>query len=317
MRLAFFGTPESAVPTLEAVVAAGHEVSHVVTRPDRPIGRSRHPQPPPIKRAALRHGLTIDQPEKIRRREFCEILRRSELDVLVVVAYGKILPRRVLDTGRLGAVNVHFSKLPAYRGAAPVQWALAEGRTMSGVTTMLMNERLDEGDILLARDVAILPGEHAPALTERLAVTGAELLVRTLAELESRLLTPRPQDHDVATYAPILRREDGRADFSLPATLVEGRVRGFDPWPGVWAERRGRRLRIVEAVALGDGTDAGPEGRVLDVDGDAAIVACGHGTTLAIRAVQFEGRRVLSVREAVNGRQLEVGDILEREADTA
>ncbi len=317
MKLVFFGTPESAVPTLEAIVAAGHEITRVVTRPDRPVGRSRRPQPPPVKRAAIRHGLTIEQPEKIRRAEFRQTLERSEPDLLVVVAYGKILPRRVLDTGPLGAVNVHFSLLPAYRGAAPVQWTLAEGNTSTGVTTMLMNERLDEGDILLTEELAILPGEHAPALTARLAVSGASLLVRTLAALESGSLAPRPQDHDAASYAPILRRENGRADFSLPARLVEGRVRGFDPWPGVWSARNGRRLRIVEAVAQGEGGEAAPAGRVLGLDGDAAIVACGHGTTLAIRAVQFEGRRVLSVREAVNGRQLEVGDTLESTAETA
>ncbi|MDX1388767.1 MAG: methionyl-tRNA formyltransferase [Acidobacteriota bacterium] len=317
MRLVFFGTPESAVPTLEASVAAGHEIARVVTRPDRPVGRSRRPQPPPVKSAALRHGLTIEQPEKIRGHGFRETLASCAPDVLVVVAFGKILPRRLLDTGRLGAVNVHFSKLPAYRGAAPVQWALAEGNTTTGVTTMLMNERLDEGDILLTEDVAIHPGEHAPALTARLAATGATLLVRTLDGLGSGSLTPRPQDHDAASYAPILRREDGRADFSLPARLVEGRVRGFDPWPGVWAERRGRRLRLVEAVDHGDGSADGPDGRVLAVENDAAIVACGHGTTLAIRAVQFEGRRVLTVREAVNGRQLEVGDTLEPAAARA
>lgn len=178
----------------------------------------------------------------------------------------------------------------------------------------MMNDKLDEGDILLVEEVAIRPAEHAPALTARLASSGAALLLRTL---ETGSITPEPQDHAAASYAPLLTREDGRADFSLPAVQVEGRVRGFDPWPGVWATRRGRRLRIVDAVASPEPVPPGGEGRVLGVVGDAAIVACGQGTALAIRAIQFEGRRVTGIGAAINGRQLEVGDVFEREPETA
>jgi methionyl-tRNA formyltransferase len=316
VKLTFFGTPNSAVPTLDALVAAGHEVSRVVTRPDRPVGRSRKPQPPPVKRAAVGHGLTVDQPEKVRGRGFCEALAASEPDLLVVVAYGKILPRRVLDAGRLGAVNVHFSLLPKYRGAAPVQWALARCETKTGVTTMMMSEKMDEGDLLLQDAIEIGDNEHAPALTERLAASGAALLVRTLAGLEAGSIVPAPQDEAAATYAPMLRREDGLADFSLPAPHLAGRIRGFDPWPGVWATAGRRRLRLVEARTASARTHDGRPGRILGIDDERALVACGQGSVLAVSVVQPEGRRAMTVPEAVNGRQIRPGDVFETEAET-
>lgn len=316
MKLTFFGTPESAVPTLDAIVAAGHEVSRVVTRPDRPVGRSRKPQPPPVKRAAIGHGLVVDQPEKVRRAAVYDALAAAEPDLLVVVAYGKILPRRILDIARLGAVNVHFSLLPRYRGAAPVQWALAGCERATGVTTMLMNEKMDEGDLLLQDVVEIGEREHAPALTGRLAGIGATLLVRTLERLATGSIDPTPQDAAAATYAPMLRREDGVADFSLAAAHLAGRIRGFDPWPGVWAAARRRRLRLVEAEAAPAKTHDGPTGRILGIEDDRAMIACGGGSVLAVSVIQPQGRRAVTVPEAVSGRQIQPGDVLETEAET-
>jgi methionyl-tRNA formyltransferase len=314
VRGVFLGTPPNAVPTLEALVSAGHDVALVVTRPDRPARRSAKPRPPAIKEAARRIGLEIAQPEKIREPAFLDRLTRAAPDVLVVVAYGKILPRAVLEIPRLAPINVHFSLLPRYRGAAPVQWALANGDPTTGVTTMVMNEGLDEGDVLLQEEIDVEPHEHAPGLMSRLSEVGARLLCRTLDELEGGRIEPRPQDPDAATRAPMLRREDGVADFDLTAREIEGRIRGFDPWPGVWARCRGRRIRLVDARALGDEATSEPPGRVLELRGDVLATACGRGTLLAIRAVQPEGRRVQGARDAVNGRLVLPGDDLDGEA---
>ena len=310
MRAVFLGTPSCAVPTLEALIGAGHTVPLVVTQPDRPAGRSRAPRPSAVKAAAERLHLQLVQPVKIRTATFLESLRAAEPDVLVVVAYGRILPRAVLEVPGLAPVNVHFSLLPRYRGAAPVQWALANGDLSTGVTTLRISAGLDEGDIFLQREVAIENGEHTPALLGRLADVGAELLSDTLERLAAGDLTPRLQDPDRATHAPSLKREDGVADFSLSAGQIEGRVRGFDPWPGVWALRGGKRVRIVEAEAVPGASVSEPPGRVLALEGPVLGVACGGGTVLAIRAVQPEGRRVLASRDAVNGRQLMPGDDL-------
>jgi len=311
VRAIFLGTPPSAVPTLEAMVEAGHVVARVVTRPDRPAGRSGAARAPAVKVAGERLGIEVAQPASIRTPEFAQSLRAADPDVLVVVAYGRILPRAILDAARIAPVNVHFSLLPRYRGAAPVQWALAAGETDTGVTTMRMSEGLDEGDVLLQEAVRIEPQEHAPALLERLSGIGAGLLIRTLDGLARGTLAPRPQDPSHASYAPILKPEDGVADFARTAREIEGRVRGFDPWPGVWARRGGRRVRIVEARAVECALVTEPSGRVLALEDDTLLVACGAGTVLAVRAIQPEGRRVLSARDAVNGRQLLPGDDLD------
>ena len=313
MRGVFLGTPSIAVPTLEALVSAGHDVALVVTRPDRPAHRSATPQAPAVKKAATRLGLQVSQPEKVRDRKFRESLEQVAPDVLVVVAYGKILPRTVLEIPRLAPINVHFSLLPGYRGAAPVQWALARGETTTGVTTMVMSEGLDEGDVLLQQEVAIEPAEHAPRLLDRLAEIGGPLLCRTLDGLRDGTVKRRPQDAAAATLAPMLRVEDGVADFALTATEIEGRVRGFDPWPGVWTRCRGKRVRIVEAAATEGETTPESCGHVIELKDDALTVACGKGTILAIRAVQPEGRRAQSARDAVNGRQILPGDDLGHE----
>jgi len=313
VRIVFLGTPVVAVRSLQAIHAAGHEVPLVVTRPDRPRGRSGRALPPPVKSAAVELGLEILQPARVRGATFVEELRRCEPRVLVVVAYGRILPEAVLAVAPAGAINVHFSLLPKYRGAAPVQWALAHGERVTGVTTMQVVEELDAGDVLLQRELRIESGEHAPDLERRLSVLGAELLVDTLTRLDAGKLDPVPQDPALATHAPLLRADHGAIDPGLEAHEIEGRIRGFDPWPGAWVVRAGRRLRLVEAVDTGRVAEGSPPaGQILGVANEAILLACGGGSVLCVRRVQPAGRRVMLARDAVNGRQLAIGDRLER-----
>lgn len=306
------GTPESAVLALDAILVEGHDVALVVTRPDRPVGRKKAPQPPPVKAFAISRGLRLIQPDNARTPEFLEAVVGAAPDVLAVVAYGRILTRGVLSAARHGAVNLHFSLLPALRGAAPVQWALARGESVTGVTTFRIDEGLDTGDVLGQRQLAIAPGEHAPALIARLAVTGAALLVETLGGLAAGSIRQTPQDHDRATAAPMLAAHDGLWDPSWTARELEGRVRGFDPWPGVWAARYGKRLRIVGSHALPDATAEGLPGTVLALDGEGVRLSCALGTVAVVRSVQPDGGRVMRAREAINGRLLCPGDRIER-----
>jgi len=306
------GTPDAAVLALDAILVAGHDVALVVTRPDRPVGRKKSPQPPPVKSLASSRGLRLIQPDNVRSPEFLEAIVESTPDVLAVVAFGRILPRRVLDAARHGAVNLHFSLLPAYRGAAPVQWALARGEDVTGVTTFRIDEGLDTGDVLGQRNVAIAPGEHAPELLARLAATGATLLVETLDGLAAGSMRPTPQRHDRATTAPMLTPAEGMWDPSWSARELEGRVRGFDPWPGVWGALAGKRLRIVDAHALPDTIAEADPGTVLGLHGEGVRLSCGGGTVAVLDSVQPDGGRVMRAREAVNGRLLRPGDRIER-----
>lgn len=311
MKAVFLGTPETAVPSLRALLEAGVRVPLVVTQPDRPRGRSGLPRASAVKQCAVEAGLPVVQPSRVRRPEFVSALAEQRPDLLVVVAYGRILPLPVLEVGRLGAVNLHFSMLPAYRGAAPVQWALARGETSTGVTTMRINERLDEGDILLQREVTIRTGEHAPSLGDRLARVGADLLVRTLEGLERGTVVPQPQDPSLASHAPLLRREDGEIDPSMPATEIEGRIRGFDPWPGVWLRVGRRRIRLLAGEAAGGPPVHESPGTVIGPRDGGVALACGLGSLLVLRRVQAEGRRPVDARDALHGRLLVAGDRLE------
>jgi methionyl-tRNA formyltransferase len=312
VKVVFMGTPETALPALDAILAAGHVVPLVVTQPDRPVGRSKSPRPPPVKTFALARGLSVIQPFKVRTVEFHHAIVAACPDVLAVVAYGRILPRPVLEAAPHGAINLHFSLLPAYRGAAPVQWALARAESETGVTTFRLDEGLDTGELLAQRPVSIEPGERAPALLGRLAIAGAPLLVETLAGLATGTLTPVRQDERRATLAPILTRHDGDWDPAWTASELAGRVRGFDPWPGVWAVRSGKRLRIVEARAESAMTTGASAGTIVELDGEAVRIACGGGTSVLVGQVQPEGGRSMSARAAVNGRLLLPGDRLER-----
>ncbi len=250
MKLVFCGTPEFAVGTLEAVIGAGHEVRLVVTQPDRAAGRGMETREGAVKAAALRHGLEVVQPEKIRRNDELRVrLEAIQPGAILVVAYGRIIPEWMLELPRFGCINLHGSLLPKYRGAAPIQWAVAMGERETGVTTMRLDAGLDTGPMLLAEKVAIAPEEMASELYESLAAIGAELMVKTLAELEAGTVTAVEQDHAAATLAPILTREDGRIDFSRDAQQILDRWRGFYPWPGAWTEWRGKKL-IVHRMAV-------------------------------------------------------------------
>src|ERR1044071_6281667 len=248
MRLVFMGTPESAVPTLRRCVEDGHEVVAVWTQPDRPAGRGNKLKASPVKEYALSRGLKVHQPSKIRTEEALALFTSEAFDAAVVVAYGRILPPAFLRAPKLGCVNVHFSLLPKYRGAAPVNWAVVRGERETGVTTMLMDEGLDTGDVLLQSSTAIEDEETAPQLLERLSHAGAELLGETLARF--REIEPRRQREEDATLAPILRREDGLIDWALEAAEIERRVRGFQPWPNAHTSYNGRRLVVWRAEVL-------------------------------------------------------------------
>lgn len=301
------GTPESAVPTLRRCVEAGHEVAAVWTQPDRPAGRGHQLKAPPVKEYAQSIGLAVHQPAKIKNDEALELFRSHGADAAVVVAYGRILPAGFLTAPRRGCLNVHFSLLPKYRGAAPVNWAVVRGERETGVTTMLIDEGLDTGAVLLQRATPIGDAEIAPQLLERLSHLGAELLVETLTRLDS--IEPRPQDDAAATHAPILKREDGLIDWTLTAEDIARRVRGFQPWPGAHTSYKDRRLVLWRAAPGEVSHDAEP-GRVISARGDELLVACGNSTALRLSKVQPEGKQRVGARDFINGARVAAGERL-------
>ncbi|MBI3210375.1 MAG: methionyl-tRNA formyltransferase [Candidatus Solibacter usitatus] len=302
MRLVYMGTPRFAVPTLEAILKAGHEVALVLTQPDRPKGRGRQLAASPVKECALAHGIRVEQPDRVRRPEMVDVLRGVAADAMVVVGYGQLIPQSILDLPALGIINVHASLLPKYRGAGPIQWAIANGERTTGVTTMRIDAGLDTGDILLMRETEIGEDEDAIALGNRLAVMGAELLVETLAGLGDGSLAATPQDHASATLAPMLKKEDGRADWKLPAQQIHCRLRGFQPWPGCYTTFRGMSLHITQA-RLWPGTVAYEPGRMWS-EGGSVLISCGGGTALEVLEVQLAGRRRMAVAAFLNGQRL-------------
>ncbi|MGB8507139.1 MAG: methionyl-tRNA formyltransferase [Pyrinomonadaceae bacterium] len=314
MRLIFMGTPEAAVQTLRRCVEDGHEVVAVWTQPDRPAGRGNKLKAPPVKEYAEERGIPVHQPSKIRTDEALALFASHRADAAVVVAYGRILPSTFLSTPPLGCLNVHFSLLPKYRGAAPVNWAIARGERETGVTTMRIDEGLDTGPLLLQRATPIGEDETAPQLLERLSLMGAELLSETLARLDE--IEPRPQRDQDATHAPILRREDGLIDWTRDAFEIARRVRGFQPWPNVYSSHNGRRFVIrraapLESHAVLSGVESeGESGKIVEASGDDFVIACGAGTALRILEAQPEGKQRMSARDFVNGMHPCVGERL-------
>ena len=298
------GTPEFAVPSLERTVEAGHDVVAVFTQPDRPKGRGHKDAMPPVKEAALRLGLAVHQPERVRRPEIVEQLRGIAPEAMVVVGYGQIIPKAILDIPPQGIINVHASLLPKYRGAAPIQWAIARGEKRTGVTTMRINEGLDTGDMLLKWETAIGPEENAVELGQRLAAAGAELLVRTLAELPA--IRPEPQDDSQATYAPILKKEDGKIDWQLSAREILNRIRGFEPWPGGYGFLRGQRLQIWSATA---GDLKLLPGKLKTVH-HRLYAGCGRDESIELREIQVEGKKRMPVAAFLNGFPLGGDEVL-------
>ncbi len=300
------GTPESAVPSLQRLLTDGHEVVAVWTQPDKPAGRGDKMHAPAIKQFALEHSLPVAQPKKIKTQEAKELFGSYDANVAVVVAYGRILPPEFLRAPRRGCINVHFSLLPLYRGAAPANWAIVNGETKTGVTTMFIEEELDSGPILLQRETMIGQTETAPELMQRLAGIGADLLSETLLQLN--VITPRPQHNRDATFAPLLTKQNGLINWLNNAATIERCVRGFQPWPGAYTHHKSHRL-IVRKSSLAETTsvDAGA-GEVLVAHGDDLVVKCGDNTELRLLEVQPEAKRRMSVRDFLNGTHLKVGD---------
>jgi len=301
------GTPQAAVPSLERILIDGHEVVAVYTQPDKPSGRGNKITFSPVKELALARGLAVFQPQRIKPPEALEQFQSHRADVAVVVAYGRILPATFLNAFSNGAINVHFSLLPKYRGAAPVNWAIVNGENETGVTTMKMDEGLDTGDILLQRSTAIGSDETAIALMERLSVVGAELLSETLRELDS--LKPVKQDTDLASLAPIMKKEDGLIDWKSSATEIADRVRGFQPFPTAYTYVQSKRLTLWQAGATESASDSFSLGEVVEAKSNQLTISCGFGL-LKIGELQLEGKKRMSTRDFLNGVKLKIGDSL-------
>jgi methionyl-tRNA formyltransferase len=298
--LVFCGTPLFAVPTLEKLVCAGFRVKLVATQPDRPSGRGMELAASPVKRAALALGLPVTQPEKIKNNEeFRARLESIAPEAIIVVGYGRIIPQWMIDLPRLGNINLHASLLPKYRGAAPIQWAIARGESITGVTTMRIDAGLDTGDILVQADERIKPEDTALTLAPRLAQTGAELMITTLAGLKNGTVAPRPQDNTQATLAPILRREDGLIDFSRKAVHAWNRLRGFQPWPGAFTSFRGRTLQIHLAIPTSTATVVAPGH--FAIEDDRLLLGFAHATALEVRELQPEGKKRMNAKDFING----------------
>jgi methionyl-tRNA formyltransferase len=308
MRIVFMGTPEAAVPSLRCLLDDGHEVVAVWTQPDRPAGRGKKLHQSPVKEFAVEHNLTIHQPLKIRTQEAKDLFASHAADAAVVVAYGRILPPEFLDAQRHGCINVHFSLLPRYRGAAPVNWAIVEGEKETGVTTMRIVEELDAGAILLQSVTQIGEGETATELMKRLAETGAELLSETLKGVDHIELKPQRQED--ATFAPMLKREDGLIDWALDAAAIERRVRGFQPWPNAYTTLNSRRLIIRQAAAEKLQQPTARPGQTVEAQGDRLLIACGDDTALRILELQPEDSRRMSARDFLNGFHIKAGQLL-------
>jgi len=304
LRIIYLGTPQFAVPSLEALAAADHDIVGVYTQPDRPKGRGQSIAMSPVKQAALRLGLAVHQPARIRVQEAVDELRQLAPDLMVIVGYGQIIPQNIIDIPRFGIINVHGSLLPRYRGAAPIQWAIAHGESVTGVTTMRINAGLDTGDMLLKAETPIEPAETAVELGERLSMLGASLLIETLRTPD---MPGIPQDDHLATHAPILNKRDGAIDWSWPAGVIHNRTRGFYPWPGTSTQFRDHTLLIWKTVVVAESTIR-ESGRVLAAKG-LLKVSCGQGTVLELLEVQQEGRKRVSGMDFRNGLRIEENEI--------
>lgn len=308
MRVIFMGTPDFSVGTLEALIQAGHQVVLAVTQPDKPKGRGGKMQFPPVKETALEHGIPVFQPRKVREPENIEELKKYQADVIVVVAFGQILPREILELTPYGCINVHASLLPSYRGAAPIQWAVINGETVSGVTTMQMDEGLDTGDMLLKTEVPLEPEETGGSLHDKLAAAGASLCVRTLKALEEGTVTPKKQGESPTAYASMLKKEMGEIRWEEPAISIERLIRGLNPWPSAYTGWQDKTMKIWEAEVLEE--DSGQEpGTVVRVDKDGFLVQTGKGL-LKVTALQIPGKKRMEADAFLRGYSMEPGEKL-------
>lgn len=315
MRVVFMGTPDFSVPTLEKIIEAGHEVIGVVTQPDKAKGRGKKVLFPPVKEKALEHNLPVYQPKRAREPEFIEQMRELNPDVMVVVAFGQILPKALLDIPKYGCVNVHASLLPKYRGAAPIQWAVIRGEKVSGVTTMQMDVGLDTGDMLMKIEVALAEDETGGRLHDKLSVLGGELLIETLKGLEAGTIQPEKQDDSqTGEYARMLDKALGKVDFSMPAEEIERLIRGLNPWPSAYTFYHGKTMKLWKAKVVSadaDGGEAAP-GQILSVDKKGFTVQTGDGA-LRILELQMEGKKRMDAGAFLRGCSMAAGEILGQE----
>jgi methionyl-tRNA formyltransferase len=303
LRILFCGTPEFAVPSLRALLASPEiSIEAVITQPDRPRGRGQETASPPVKGVALAAGLHVFQPEKIRAESSQEFIGKVKPDAIVIIAYGQIIPARLLEIPRLGWINVHASLLPKYRGAAPIQWAIINGESRTGVTTMRIDAGLDTGPMLETTELAIGADETAPELSKRLAGAGAPLIVSTLAKIERGAMVPQPQDNSLATLARPLKKEDGAVDWSLTAHQIYNRIRGLDPWPGAFTTFRGQVMQFWGQPAAA--SEMASKRGIIRATHGQVFAACGDGTWLQLTEVRLEGRKRVAARDFANGARL-------------
>jgi methionyl-tRNA formyltransferase len=306
MRIIFMGTPEFACPTLSKMIERGEQIVAVVTQPDRPKGRGQQTLPPPVKVLAEQHGIPVLQPVKVRQPDVIEQIRSYNPDVIVVVAFGQILPKALLEIPKHGCINVHASLLPRYRGAAPLNWCIINGETETGITTMMMDVGLDTGDMLLKAATPIDPDEDTRSLHDRLSQIGADLLAETLDHLAAGKLVPEKQDDSVTCYAPMLKKEDGLIDWAKDACTIKNLVRGMTPWPGAYSYLDDKLLKVYRVqYATGTGTP----GEVIKAGRDGIEVACGTGS-IVLHELQLEGKKRLNAGEFLAGCKLEPGIVL-------
>ena len=304
LRLLFCGTPHFAVPSLKHFLSqSDFEIAAVITQPDRPRGRGQQVSSSPIKEAALAANIPVHQPEKIRSPETQTLLQNLAPDVIVIIAYGQIIPARLLPIPKLGWINLHASLLPKYRGAAPINWAIANGETISGLTTMRIDAGMDTGDTLLQEKIKIAPDETAPELTKKMSEAGAPLMAETLRGIATGKLTPRPQNHDQATFAPLLKKEDGRIDWDRTAQEIYNRMRAFDPWPGAYTSFHGQACHLWAEPFSSRTLTGSPPGTILQ-EAAQILISCGHTTLLRLLSVKVQGRKQVSAVEFANGARL-------------
>ncbi len=312
MKIVFMGTPDFAVPSLEMLVNEGYEVVAAVTQPDKPKGRGNKLTAPPVKEFAIKNGIQVLQPAKIKTSEFVEQMRELRPDLLITAAYGKILSKELLEVPVLGCINVHGSLLPEYRGAAPINWAVINGEEKTGITTMFTDVGLDTGDMLLKSELAIGPDMTVGELHDKMAVLGAQVLRDTLSELKKGTLKRIPQDDSVSTYAPMMNKELGLIDWSKKASEIHNLVRGTDPWPGAYTLLEGNRMRVWKTVLTKESADSCQEnGRILKVDDQGILVKCSDENLLLLE-VQFDSSRRMSVKEYIRGHEIKTGETLGR-----
>lgn len=307
MRIVFMGTPDFSVPALQALIEAGHEVAAVVTQPDKPKGRGKEMQMTPVKAEAVKHGIPVYQPQKVKTPEFVQILKELAPEAIVVVAFGQILSREILEIPPYGCVNIHASLLPKYRGAAPIQWAVIDGEKETGVTTMLMDQGLDTGDILETTVIPIDEKETGGSLFDKLSQAGGALILSTLEKLKEGTAVRTPQDHTASTYAKMLDKKLGDIDWTMDAEAIERLIRGLNPWPSAYTRWNGKTLKLWSAQVCE--TEGARPGEVLEAEGDSLVIACG-GQSLRILELQLEGKKRMDTAAFLRGCQIGAGDCL-------